>query len=286
MSKALPRCAAPLLGALAALAAAGALAQTPAPGDPLDDRSNRRLDRMEKVVRELRAIVYQGRDTGHPVVVQPSDTDARLSALSDKLGDVQQSISHLNGELEVVRHDLDIARQSASDLRAENAVMQAKIAALEAAPRGPAPGGDNEAQAAPPPPVAAPPTPTPTAQLATAEAAVNAGDPATAEPLLADYVAEHGDGPRGPEAKYYYARVLIARKAWADAATNDIGAIRGWPKTRWAPGAITDLARSLIALKKPADACQALDELQRRYPTAPPSVKADATDLRARAKCG
>jgi hypothetical protein len=41
-----------------------AFAQTPILDDPLDDRSKRRLDNMEKVMRELRAIVFQGRDTG------------------------------------------------------------------------------------------------------------------------------------------------------------------------------------------------------------------------------
>ena len=59
-------------GSTLALAAQTAFAQTPMPmeEDPLDDRSRKRLDRMEKVVRELRAIVFQGRDTGQPVVVQ------------------------------------------------------------------------------------------------------------------------------------------------------------------------------------------------------------------------
>ena len=33
-------------------------------------------------MRELRAIVFQGRETGKPVVVQPADTDAQLSALT------------------------------------------------------------------------------------------------------------------------------------------------------------------------------------------------------------
>jgi TolA-binding protein len=60
------------------------MAQTAMP-DPLDDRSVKRLDKMEKVVRELRAIVFQGRDTGKPVVVQAAETDAQIAALSEKL---------------------------------------------------------------------------------------------------------------------------------------------------------------------------------------------------------
>ena len=71
------------------LCAAQAVAQT-ALDDPLDDHSAKRIDRMEKVVRELRAIVFQGRDTGHPVVVQPADTDTRLASLADRLSDAQQ----------------------------------------------------------------------------------------------------------------------------------------------------------------------------------------------------
>jgi len=60
------------------LSAAPALAQTPIE-DPLDRRDAKRVENMEKVVRELRSIVFQLRDTGKPVVVQPADTDARIS---------------------------------------------------------------------------------------------------------------------------------------------------------------------------------------------------------------
>ena len=274
------------VGALAAaslltLAAGSALAQT-ALDDPLDDHSAKRIDRMEKVVRELRAIVFQGRDTGHPVVVQPADTDTRLSALSDRLSDAQQAISKLNGELEVVRHDLDESARQTSDLKAANAVLQAKITSLEAAP---------PPQAAPPAAVPGPtseltPPPSPLSQLNAAEAAVNGGDWASAEPLLRDYIQHYGDGPRGPEAKFYLGKALMARREWADSATAEIGAIRGWPRTRWAPEAVVDLSKDLVALNKPADACQALGELARRYPKSTTVVLRDADDVRARAKCG
>ena len=74
-----------LLGAAAAialvaapLAATVAFAQTPM-DDPLDARDAKRVDRMEKVVRELRDIVFKAQKTGGPVVVEPADTDARLA---------------------------------------------------------------------------------------------------------------------------------------------------------------------------------------------------------------
>ena len=273
------------LAAVAAitLVAGQSVAQT-ALDDPLDDHSAKRIDRMEKVVRELRAIVFQGRDTGHPVVVQPADTDTRLSALSDRLSDAQQGISKLNGELEIVRHDLDEARQQASDLKAANAVLQAKISAMEAAPPPPAPlpspGPAPSAEAAPPT--------SPLNQLSAAEAAARSGDWASAEPILRDYVERYGEGPHGPEAKYYLGKALMVRHVWADSATAEIGAIRGWPATSWAPEAVVVLSKDLVSLQKSADACQALDELARRYPKpkSGPAVLRAAVDLRAQAKCG
>ncbi|MGI9170701.1 MAG: tol-pal system protein YbgF, partial [Caulobacteraceae bacterium] len=113
---------------LAGLAGAGfallltgqALAQTSI-DEPLDQRSSKRLDRMEKAMRELRAIVFQGRESGQPVVVQPAETQSQLAGLGDHLNDLDQTLSRLNGQIEVIRHDLDLARQEALDLRAQNA---------------------------------------------------------------------------------------------------------------------------------------------------------------------
>ena len=73
-----------LLGAAAALALVAASAITPALAqtpmdDPLDARDAKRVDRMEKVVRELRDIVFKSQKSGAPVVVQPADTEARMA---------------------------------------------------------------------------------------------------------------------------------------------------------------------------------------------------------------
>jgi len=270
--------------AVVALASAGtALAQTPL-DDPLDDHSARRLDRMEKVVRELRAIVFQGRETGAPVVVQPAETDSRISGISDRLNDLDHTLTRVNGELEVIRHDIDEARHENADLTARNASLATRLDADEktlAAMTAPPP---------PPPPPDAPPAPAAASDAAGAFAAARAlfaaGDNTGAEAALHDFVDRFGDSPRGPEARYLLAKTLIARHDWPEAATADIGAIRGWPRTRWAPDAVLDLARALTAMQKPADACQTLDELGRRYPKAAPQIQSGATSLRGQAKCG
>jgi len=271
-----------LMAALAAISlAAGAghaLAQVSL-DEPLDEHAAKRLDRMEKAVKELRAIVFQGRETGAPVVVQPADTQSQIASLGDKVGDITQTLARLNGELEVIKHDVDEARQAASDLRAENVALKDRVAALEAAAKAAAPPP-------PPPPPDAAAAADPASAFAAAKAAFDGGDVTAAEAGFRDYVDRYGDGPGGPEARYYLARTLMARQAWPDAATAEIGAIRGWPHTRWAPEAVLDLSKALLAMGKTTDACQTLDELARRYPKAAPAVLKSAAATRAQAKCG
>jgi len=258
-----------------------ALAQVPL-DDPLDDHSAKRLDRMEKALKEIRAIVFQGRETGQAVVVQPADTDSQISRLSDRQNDLDQTLARLNGQIEIIKHDLDLARQEEGELRAQNTLLKEQLAALDQevralSPPPPPPAADNGA--------AAPPAADPTAAFTAARAAMTAGDMTAAEAAFRDFVGHYGDGPRGPEGRYYLAKTLLERRAWADAATADIGAIRGWPATRWAPDAVLDLARALVGLNKTADACQTLGELARRYPKALPSVRNGAAEVRAQAGC-
>jgi TolA-binding protein len=271
-----------VLAAAAALLLAGqSLAQTPI-DDSLDARSARRLDNLEKVVKELRAIVFQGRETGAPVVVQPAETQGQITGLGDRLGDLDHSLTRLNGEMEVVRHDLDEARHESEDLRVQNAALKAQVADLAqkvAAMTAPPPPPPPTAEQAPPPPA------DPAAAFVAARALYAQGDMAGAEAAFHDYVERFGENPRGPEAHYYLGRVLAARRAWPEAATADIAAIRGWPQTRWAPEAVLGLARALIGMGKNGDACQTLGELARRYPKAAPSVVSGARAARGEAGC-
>ena len=268
--------------ALTLVVALPAFAQTPLP-DPLDDRSAKRLDRMEKVVRELRSIVFQGRDTGKPVVVQTAETDAQIAAMSDRLGDLQQTLTRLNGQNEGLTHDLDEARRATEAEKARADALDQRLAALEKKI------ADQEAAAllAVPPP----PPPPPAASADPAQAFKQArqllldGDYAAAESAFAGYVEAFPDSAKTPEARYWLGETQFVREAYGDAAGSYLGAVRGWPQTSWAPDAVLKLSRSLVALKKPADACKTLDELTRRYPKAPSSVTAKAATTRAQAKC-
>jgi tol-pal system protein YbgF len=263
-----------------ALAGGVAWSQTPMP-DPLDDRSVKRLERMEKVVRELRSIVFQGRDSGKPVVVQPAETESQLQGLAQRIVDLEETLTSLNRQNEATTFELDQARRALSESQAANRALSERLAALDARI------GKIEADA-----------------LAGAEeeaVGLEEGDPdtefAAARKLMLDgdydaayvafdrFVSRYGDSPKGPEGRYWLGKTLSVRGDHGGAAGAYIGAIRGWPKTTWAPDAVLELSRSLLALKKPADACQTLDELARRYPKAPPGVLNRAQATRVQAKC-
>jgi tol-pal system protein YbgF len=261
------------------LVAAPALAQTPM-DDPLDARDAKRVDRMEKVVRELRAIVFQLKDTGKPVVVQPADTDGRLQDLTSRLSDLEQSLTRVNGALESTAHQLDETRRANADLSAQVRALNDRLAAVEKAQTAAAPPAP-AAQAEAPGPAASP-----SEAFSHARDLMMAGDYDGAESAFAAYVQANPDGARTPEARYWWGKTLSAKGAHAQAATAYIGAIRGWPKTAWAPDAVVELARSLVVLKKPDDACAALSELPKRYPKAPAAVASRAASVSKQAKCG
>jgi tol-pal system protein YbgF len=273
----------PTTAVLLVLTASPAMSQTPM-SDPLDSRDARRMDQMEKVVRELRAIVFQGRDTGKPVVVQPAETDFQMQDLTRRVGDLEQTLTRLNGQLESTAHDLDQAHRDTAALQAQNKALSDRLAALEQKinPEPQQPPPDAGATAGGPPPPAAP---TSAEAFAHARQLMLNGDYQGAEDAWRDFTARYGDSPKTPEARYWLGKTLSVRNAYNDAAAAYIGAIRGYPQTSWAPDAMVELSRSLVALKRPSDACQALGELAKRYPKTTAYTKGRAAAVSAQAKC-
>lgn len=268
------------------MGAATAWSQTPMP-DPLDDRSVKRLEKMEKVVRELRSIVFQGRESGKPVTVMPAETDSQIAALTDRVADLEETLTKLNGANETLTFQLDQTQKALTASDAANRALGDRLAALEgrttqietaAATAAAAAGPAEEAEAAAD-------IGDPAADFARARQFMLDGDYDSAETAFSAFVKRYGDTEKGPEARYWLGKTLSVRGANAEAAGAFIGAIRGWPKTGWAPDATLELSRSLVALKKPADACQTLDELARRYPKAPTAVLTRAQAVRTQAKC-
>ncbi|HJV42010.1 tol-pal system protein YbgF [Caulobacter sp.] len=279
-----------LLAVLFMSSAAVAVAQTPLPeADPLDDRSAKRVERMEKVVRELRSIVFQGRDTGKPVVVQPAETDAQIAALNDRVTDLEQTLTKLNGQNETVTFELTKANRAAADQKARADALEQRLAAIEKTLADLQTAAASGQLAGAPPAGTVPPPPAPPADPAVAFKQARQllldGDYANAEQAFSTYVNNYPDNAKTPEARYWLGETLFVREAYTDAAAAYIGAIRGWPQTSWGPDATLKLARSMVALKKTTEACRTLDELSKRYPKAPAQVTSRAASTRVAAKC-
>lgn len=265
-------------GSTLGLAAQQAFAQTPMPmdEDPLDDRSRKRLDRMEKVVRELRAIVFQGRDTGQPVVVQPSGTAEMVDGLSRRVTDLEQTLTRLNEQNETLIYELDQARRQLEASQAQVQTLNSRLAPLESAAAAEQLAAEQEAARA---------AQDPDEAFAQAAGLINGGDYDGGEAALADFVARHPEHAKAAEANYLLGQAYAVRNAHAEAAAAYIESIRGYPKTSWAPDAMAELSRELVALKRAKDACATLDTLKAKYPKAPAAAARKAAAARTQAKC-
>jgi tol-pal system protein YbgF len=248
---------------------------------------DRRLDRMEKDLREIRAIVFQGRDTGQPVVVKPEGPDPAVEALQSRVDQLDQTLRTLSGQVEVLGHDLEEARRQNAAAHDAETELRGEVKALTdqmsktLAPPSP------EVQAPPPQEQSAAPAPASEASaFKAAKAQIAGGDYAAAGDAFNAYLQQYGSGPHAREAYYWLGESYYVRSLYGDATTAYARALKDWPKTSWAPDATVKLARALSSTNRAEQACAALGEFDRRYgATAPKAVKARAAATAAAAKC-
>jgi tol-pal system protein YbgF len=273
-------------------AAATAFAQAEA-GDAPRETSDGRIDRLEKQLREVREIVLQARSTGQPVEIKEAGPDPQVTALSAKFDDMDQTLRSLNGQIESLTHDIEVAHKDADDAKAANQALSDRLDKLEkdvAAPAAaPPPPPPSDAGAPSPDAAQASPAPgggDPKVAYANARKLMMDGDYPSAAAAYQDYVDHYGKQPNAPEARYWLGETKYAQEDYAGAAVAYIAAIHGWPQTAWGADADVKLALSLLALNKPTQACQALGEFDRHYAKASAAEKARADGARVKAKCG
>lgn len=309
----------PALGVAAALllasAAGAALAQDQGPDPGFGESASKRLDRLEKQLREVREIVLQAHATGQPVEIKEAGPDPQVVALTGRFDEMDQSIRRLTGQVEMLQHDLALARQDAAAAQSQGAALADRVDKLEkqvaalapAAPAGapgaggqPGPGGQPGApqpgadgglagqaaalgQGQAPPDQGAPADPK--AAYARARQFLLDGDYPSAAAAFQDYVDRFGDTPNAVSARYWVGETKYIQEDYDGAAKAYLGAIRGWPRTAWAPDAMVKLSLSLLQLNRPKEACSALTAMERHYPDASPAAKARAEAARRKAGC-
>lgn len=265
-------------------------------GDRMFDR---RLDRDEQVLRDLRQIVLQAKASGAPVTVQSAGPDPAIAEMQGKIDDFAQTLQRLNGQIEGLEHNLELTRKGLADSADANRELAARITKLEgaqaaapaasaAAPMPPGVLGQLPAGAAGAPDQSV--APGGADEILTyrqARQVLDTGDYAGGAAALQDYLARYPNSPRAAEANYWLGRTLAVRNMHPDAAGAYARALKGWPQSLWAGDAVVRLSASLIELKRADDACRAMSEFDQRYAgQAPPTLKARAKDVRTRAACG
>ena len=214
--------------------------------------------------------------------------------VSQELDDIDQTVRAMTGQIEVISHDLDEAKKSVASTHDQTVVMADRLDKLEK---------QVESLSAPPPP-----PPGPTADAGSAPAASDSGEAAAAPgsasaayshahqlmmngeyQAAADayqsFIDTYPQSPTVPAAHYWLGSVKYTQGDYNAAAINMIGAIRGWPKTTWAPDAVAKLALSLVQQNKSADACGALGEFSRHYPQANAAAKQRIAAAKVKAGC-
>ncbi len=301
-----------LVLALAALAMPASAQNGPGGGAGQDQR----LDRLERQLKELRSIVFQGRDTGQPVVVKPDGPDPAVQALQGRVDDLDAAFRKTSGQIELSQHDLDQTRTSAAanhdavvELRAQIQALSDRLARLEGGaqptqsavvpepaqsvpdqtpPRAPRKTDRNQAttraQAEDQGVLGGPPTDAASTEIGAlkqAESLQAAGDYPNATTAWQTYITRYGQGPRGRDARYRLGETLYLQSSYGEAARAYAEALRGWPKTGWAPDATVKLSQSLGQLGRRDEACSVVGEFDARYAaTASVPVKARAKAIR------
>lgn len=297
----------------------------PAPGEVIDNKGlEKRLQRDEQALRELRQIVLQAKAQGNPVTVKDAGPDPVVEALQQRVNDLEETLRKQTGQMEEIAHNAQLAAKAASDAAQANQALSARLDRIEqpllaaGAAAIAAQGGGG----APPPAQAAPqdqgggvlgsfrergngagqPRDIQENPEATEGKGASAGDEASAyraarktldsgdyvggAQALEDYLQQYPTSPRAPEANYWLGRTLALRNMPADAAGAYARALKGWPQTTWAGDAVVRLASSLVDLKRDTDACKALAEFDSRYRSkATPAVRTRAKDIGGLASC-
>lgn len=306
-----------MFAALLASTALPALAAEPAPLE-------QRVDRVEKQLRAVQRKVFPGGDAAFqaPEIAAP-ETHATvgtpatipLNELTARINALEQSVAQLTGQVEQDAHRLDLLSQQAAQDRQEFAL---RLKALETpvAPVVPATSVPFSEEPAPVPvkakPVGSPPAksasaaikPVPTmADDAPPAATAATGDPAEdaymagyklwtqkkypqAQTALAAVAKKYPKHKRASYAQNLLGRAYLddgqpARAAEAFAANYTTN-----PRGDRAPDSLYFLGQSLVALKKPTDACRVYDELTTAYgDKIDASLKAKVATARSDAKC-
>ena len=104
----------------------------PGAGEVLDNKGiERRLQRDEQALRELRQVVLQAKAQGNPVTVKDAGPDPEVETLRQRVSDLEDTLRKQTGRLEEIGHDAQLAAKAASDAAQANQALSARLDRIE-----------------------------------------------------------------------------------------------------------------------------------------------------------
>jgi tol-pal system protein YbgF len=104
----------------------------PGAGEVLDNKGiERRLQRDEQALRELRQIVLQAKAQGNPVTVKDVGPDPDVEALRQRVNDLEETLRKQTGQMEQIAHNAQLAAKAASDAAQANQALSARMDRIE-----------------------------------------------------------------------------------------------------------------------------------------------------------
>jgi TolA-binding protein len=244
----------------------------------------KKLQQLDRDVRKLeRSVARVENKQSPPILIEPDPEvvalQATVDSLSRKLDDNANTITHLTGQLEEAQHDNQLLQQQVTALMARTDTLVKRADLAEAHLK------DVDAALAPPPP----PPPSKGDAESDFEQAFNlltSGQTDEAERAFVAFTTTWPESTQLPEAWFRLGQIRTMKKDSAGAVAAYATALKGWPKTSWAPEATVKLAGALSDSNRPTEACQALAQFDRVYGRmAAAENKALAKDLKVRNKC-
>jgi tol-pal system protein YbgF len=307
------------LGVLGVSAAEGQAAQTLDARDVIS-----RIQRLERDLRDVQSETFR-RNPGatapaSPAPVpdpQPQQPLPDLDPLVRQIGEMQESLGRLTGQMEELGHRVDELSQKADRMQKEidlqnapqaTAGLNAQAPGIADSPPRAADNGNALAsltpdqnvpslRGAPPanlgqiPAGASLPTPLPRPADSKTEfdAAMNLLSRAQYDPARAafrKFVDTHPDEDRAPDALYWAGDIAYsAKKDYPEAARDFAELLKKYPKAQRAPDGMLKLGLALFELGQMKEGCAALAALPAKYPDATPAVATRAKTERADNKC-
>jgi TolA-binding protein len=244
----------------------------------------KKLTQLDRNVRKLeRAVSRVENKNAPPVLIEPDPEVVALQATVDsqqtKIDDQAAVITRLTGQLEEAQHNNQVLTGQVQALTARVDTLTKRVDLGEAHLK------DIDAQLAPPPP---PPASKgdPQSDFEQAFNLMTGGQIDDAARAFEAFTTTWPEASQLPEAWFRLGQIRAMKQDNLGAISAYASALKGWPKTAWAPEATVKLAGALVDSNRPTDACLALGKFDSQYAKmASADSKAAAKALKVRAKC-